>query len=115
MKRGNTVYLVFHLLDRQLIDKEERRCGRVDDVQLEPQDDSWAVKSLIVGSAPWSSRLPGPIGAIFRPFARSRTEVPFELVDDITPDIRLTVEGSELGLGRGDDRLGRLMRRLPFG
>ena len=115
MKRGNTVYLALHLLDRQLIDREERRCGRVDDVRLEPQDDSWAVKSLIVGSTPWPRRLPGPFGAIFRPFARSQTEVRFELVEDITPDIRLTVDRSELGLGRTDEKLGKLMKRLPFG
>ena len=115
MNRGDTVNLVFHLLDRQLIDKNDVRCGRVDDVRLESEGDTWTVKSLIVGSSPWPGRLPGPIGALFRPFCRGQTEVPFELVEDIIPDIKLSINRSDLGLGRADEKLGKLMRRLPFG
>lgn len=64
---GRRVWAVLELLDRQLVDRDGRLVGKVDDVEFELPDDPdglpcW-VSALLVGSAPWrttSAAMPVP-------------------------------------------------------
>ena len=52
-----------NLLDRQLVDRDGRLCGKVDDVDLEQRDDgTFVVAALLIGPGALGHRLPGLLG-----------------------------------------------------
>ena len=59
MSLKGTVKLVSQLLDLPIIDKDERWCGIVDDVELEgAAGKEMRVKALLVGPGAYSGRMP---------------------------------------------------------
>ena len=97
--------VAYRLLDGELVDSEGRRCGRVDDAEI---------TAILSGPGTWAQRLPR---ALWRPAARILGEdcvrVPWDAVRDIDEVISLKRRGEDLGLGRGDDSAGRVVRRIP--
>ena len=87
------VDLGLRLLDDQLLDVDEHRCGRVDDIQLKGTPGSRTeVSALLVGPGAWSGRLR-------RPFAYP--------IDGLGPDYMhcipwsaVTRVGTSVGLSR---------------
>jgi sporulation protein YlmC with PRC-barrel domain len=102
------------VLDRQLLDKNGRRCGNVDDLAIEggPGEEPEVV-AILVGPgfwpqrAGWIGRLAGWIGG------GRRVRVAWSDVDKVDSAVELTREATELGLGRGDDRLRPYFDRIP--
>jgi sporulation protein YlmC with PRC-barrel domain len=101
------------VLDHQLLDRNGRRCGKVDDLELEKVDTAEPrVAAILSGSPAWRGRRPlGPLAAAL---ARGRlVRIPWSEVAEIGSGVELRRTASELGLGLGDDRAARLVEKLP--
>jgi sporulation protein YlmC with PRC-barrel domain len=96
------------ILDHQLVDSDGRRCGKVDDLELDGLD----VKAIVVGGSGWAGR--GRLGRLTARLARGRAVlVPWDAVGSVDDAVRLDKPAAELRLGRGDDRARRLVERIP--
>jgi hypothetical protein len=107
----------FMVMDRQLIDSEGRRCGKVDDLDLEggPGEETKAV-ALVSGPEAWRAGKHGPIGWLAaRLFGGSDDTalVHLDTIEELGPVITLKLPAAELGLGHGDDRVAEFVRRIP--
>jgi sporulation protein YlmC with PRC-barrel domain len=103
-----------HVLDHQVLDKEGRRCGNVDDLAIEGgPGEVPEVVALLVGPgywaqrAGWLGRLAGWIGG------GARVRVDWDHVAKVDSGVHLDVPATELGLGRGDDRLRPYIEKIP--
>jgi sporulation protein YlmC with PRC-barrel domain len=101
------------LLDHQLVDCEGRRCGNVDDLELEGvAEGPPRVKAILVGPPVWRGR--GWLGRLAAAIASGETvRVPWEEVDEIDAAVHLKKTARELRLGRGDDRARRFVEWIP--
>jgi sporulation protein YlmC with PRC-barrel domain len=101
------------LLDHQLVDCEGRRCGNVDDLELEGVSDGPPrVTAILVGPPVWRGR--GQLGRLASALATGETvRVPWEEVDKIDAAVHLKKTARELRLGRGDDRARRFVDWIP--
>jgi sporulation protein YlmC with PRC-barrel domain len=100
--------LALGLLDHQLVDSEGRRCGKVDDLELE--DD--VVVAILTGPPIWRGR--GRLGRLAARLARGRTvRVPWSEVAKVDSAVRLRKTSQERRLGRGDDRARPVVERIP--
>jgi sporulation protein YlmC with PRC-barrel domain len=101
------------LLDHQLVDREGRRCGNVDDLELERvRDGEPRVTALLVGPPVWKGR--GWLGRLASFIASGGTvRVPWEEVEKIDAAVHLRKTARELRLGRGDDRARKWVEWIP--
>ena len=101
------------ILDHQLVDSEGRRCGKVDDLELEGvRDGSPRVVAILSGPPAWQGR--GLLGRLAAALASGRAvHIPWEDVAEVSAAVELRRTAEELGLGRGDDRALRLVERVP--
>ena len=100
------------VLDHQLVDRDGRNCGKVDDLELTGLSDGEPeVAAILVGGNAWRGR--GLLGRIAAAISGNAVHVPWSEVDDVSSVVRLKRSAQELRLGRGDDRAARLVRRLP--
>jgi sporulation protein YlmC with PRC-barrel domain len=101
------------ILDHQLVDSEGRRCGNVDDLELEGlQEGSPRVSAILVGPPVWKGR--GRLGRLAAFIARGETvRVPWDEVDKIESAVQLKKTARELRLGRGDDRARKWVEWIP--
>jgi sporulation protein YlmC with PRC-barrel domain len=109
--------LGFMLMDRQLIDSKGRRCGKVDDLDLEggPGEETKVV-AIVSGPEAWRAGKHGPIGLLAaRLFGGSDDTalVHLDTIEELGPVIKLKLPASELGLGQGDERVAQFIRRIP--
>jgi sporulation protein YlmC with PRC-barrel domain len=107
--------LALTVLDRQLIDREGRKCGRVDDIELSGQPGQpLIVDSLVVGAGAWQGRVRPPIWRLLSRLGGNQVvEVPWSEVCGVTHVVKLQSTAAELGLARGDARAGALLGRMP--
>jgi sporulation protein YlmC with PRC-barrel domain len=105
--------LALGLLDHQLVDSEGRRCGNVDDLELDFGKDLPRVEAILVGPPVWRSR--GFLGRLAASLSRARTtvRVPWAEVEKIEAAVHLRKPAREYGLGRGDDRARRWIEWIP--
>ncbi len=110
----NTIDLALKVLDHQILDSEGRRCGNVDDLEIEGgAGESPRVTAILVGPGVWPQRA-GVLGRLASLIGgRSRVRVPWEEVDDVESHVRLRKTAAELGLGKGDDRVRPWIEKLP--
>jgi hypothetical protein len=55
------------LLDRQIVDRDKRLAGKVDDVELEEREDGrLVVTALLTGPGALGPRFSGPVGSVVR-------------------------------------------------
>jgi hypothetical protein len=101
------------ILDHQLVDSEGRRCGKVDDLELEGvAEGKPRVAAILTGPAAWRGR--GRLGAaLARPFSRPVVRVSWDEVAGVDSAVRLRKPSSELRLARGDRRAERWVEKLP--
>ena len=101
------------ILDHQLIDSEGRRCGKVDDLELEGiAEGKPHVTAIVAGPGAWRAR--GRIGAALSRIARGGTvRVPWDEVATLDSAVRLRKRAAELRLGRGDRRSERWIEKIP--
>lgn len=102
------------MLDHQILDGEGRRCGNVDDLEIEGgAGEQPRVAAILVGPGWWPQRagllgrLAGWIGG------GGRVRIPWEEVAGIESHVQLRKTAAELGLGRGDDRVRPWIERIP--
>ena len=103
-----------HVLDHQLLDKDGRRCGNVDDLAIEGGPGEVAeVVAILVGPgywgqrAGWVGRLAGWIGG------GSKVRLEWSEVAEVDSAVHLKHDATKLGLGRGDDRLRPYVEKIP--
>jgi sporulation protein YlmC with PRC-barrel domain len=102
------------ILDHQIVDKDGRRCGNVDDVAIEGAPGEPAeVVALLVGPGYWRnrSRWLGALAA--RIGGNKRVRVSWTQVARVDSAIHLSCTASEAGLGTGDDRLRPWLEKIP--
>jgi sporulation protein YlmC with PRC-barrel domain len=101
------------VLDHQLVDSEGRRCGKVDDLELEGvREGPPKVVTILVGPPAWRGR--GLLGVLAAKVARGQlVRVPWEEVAAVKADIELRKTAAELRLGRGDDRVRPWVEKIP--
>jgi hypothetical protein len=100
--------LALGLLDHQLLDSEGRRCGKVDDLELEED----RVAAILTGPPVWRGR--GSLGRLAARLGRGRTvRVPWAEVEGVDSAVRLRKSARELRLGRGDDRARPFVEKIP--
>jgi len=111
-----SIDLAFMLLDRQLVDSDGRRCGKVDDLDIEgePGGPATAV-ALVSGPEAWRAGTHGPIGWLLaRVFSGDETaHVHVETIDSFGVEVRLKLPADALGLAHGEDRAGDFIRPIP--
>ena len=111
---GDEIDIGLHVLDRQLLDKNGRRCGNVDDLAIEGgAGEVPEVVAILVGPGYWPQRA-GLVGRIAGWIGGSRrVRVDWSDVSKIGSAVELKREATELGLGRGDDRLRPHIEKIP--
>jgi sporulation protein YlmC with PRC-barrel domain len=103
-----TIHVGRNVLDHQLLDKDGRRCGNVDDLAIEEGE----VTAILIGPDVWRNR--GRIGRLAARVSRSgRVRIPWSEVERIDSGVRLRRTAPEYGLGRADDRLRPWLERIP--
>jgi sporulation protein YlmC with PRC-barrel domain len=112
MTSSQDVDLGLGLLDHQLLDSEGRRCGNVDDLELEVGEGEPRVTAILSGPPVWRSR--GVLGRLASWIASDDTvRVPWDEVAKIEAAVHLRKTCRELRLGRGDDRARPWVERIP--
>jgi sporulation protein YlmC with PRC-barrel domain len=95
-----TRYIGFHLLDRQIIDRDGQDIGKVDDVELTiDHDGTITVTALLVGPLALGPRFGGRAAEVVTgiaarlhpPPGTDPLRIPYDLVDSVGPAIKLTV------------------------
>ena len=106
--------IALKVLDHQILDCDGRRCGNVDDLEIEGGAGETArVSAILVGPGVWPQRA-GWIGRLASSIGGGRrVRVPWEDVAGIEAHVLLRKTAKELGLGRGDDRLRPWVERIP--
>jgi sporulation protein YlmC with PRC-barrel domain len=113
MERGRVLFAGLSLLDRQLLDRSGRRCGKVDDVELGKPDEHGRlhVTAILTGPGALLARTGRQrLGAWLRDHA-ARTfpsdrddpvRVPFARVAQIGSHVTLSLEADELATFAGE-------------
>ena len=111
---SRTIDLGLLLVDHQLLDCDERRCGNVDELALEGgPGERLEVVAILSGPGTWRQRA-GRVGRFAAWLGGGRTvRIPWEEVESVSAHVRLRNKASQLGLGRGDDRLRPYVEKIP--
>lgn len=118
MNRDGPVFVTHRLLDEQILDSEGRRCGRVDDIEL--QGSPPRIAALLVGEGLYPRRLPRCLRRLARRLAgperwgANAMRVPWDAVDEIDAAVHLRGKAEDHGLGNGDNPENWLVKRLPW-
>ena len=109
-----TVDLGLHVVDRQLLDSEDRRCGNVDDLAIEGgPGETLEVVAILSGPGVWRERA-GLVGRLAAWLGGGgRVRIPWNEVAEVGAHVKLKKRAEELGLGRGDDRLRPYIAKIP--
>jgi hypothetical protein len=103
---GTQVDLGLRLLDDQLLDADEHRCGRVDDIQLKGGPGRRTeVSALLVGPGAWPDRLRRPFGHAVVVFDPGYMHcIPWSEVTRVGTSVGLARPAKELGLETAEGR-----------
>jgi sporulation protein YlmC with PRC-barrel domain len=103
---GTQVDLGLRLLDDQLFDSEEHRCGRVDDIQLAGGPGApTEISALLVGPGTWTGRLRRPFAHLVEGLAPDYMHcIPWSEVTSVGTSVVLARPAKDLGLESADGR-----------
>jgi sporulation protein YlmC with PRC-barrel domain len=103
---GTQVDLGLRLLDDQLFDSDEHRCGRVDDIQLEGAPGARTeVSALLVGPGAWTGRLRKPFAYPVEGLGPNYMHcISWSEVVRVGTSVALSQPAKELGLETRDGR-----------
>jgi hypothetical protein len=107
MKPTDPIKIVAQLLDLPLIDKDERSCGIVDDVEFTGSAGKpAAIKALLVGPGAYGGRLPKwAMWLVARVAGDSMVRVPVGQIESIGAQVKLKCAAEDIGLHRVEDRV----------
>jgi hypothetical protein len=114
----DTVLLGKEILDHQLVDRDGRRCGNVDDLELTGgPGEELVVATVLSGPGVFRGRLPTaarPLAWLLeRLFGRGVTRIDWGDVAAHEGAVELRGRAPDYGLGAGDDIAGRWIARVP--
>jgi sporulation protein YlmC with PRC-barrel domain len=104
------------LLDRQLIDRDGRLVGKVDDLELTDPGDHLAqphVTAILTGPAALAGRLHTRFGRWLAQAGDRPARVPFDQVEAVGASIRLWAPAGQPDGGGGQGWAGQLIGRVP--
>jgi hypothetical protein len=112
------VLLGKELLDHQLLDRDGRRCGNVDDLELDGGPGTeLVVAAILSGPGMFRRRLPRaarPVAWLLeRAFGTGVTRIEWAEVAGYDGAVELRGRADDYGLGAGDDIAGRWIARVP--
>ena len=107
---GRALWAHLHLLDRQLVDRDGRLCGNVDDLELEERDGVLWVTGLRTGAGSLMRRIGArTFGAWLEqvhrgvdPARADHTLVPVGRVGDIGDHVTLSLDRTEVATWHGE-------------
>ena len=112
-KRHTQLDLAYRLLDLDLVDSEERRCGKVDDLEFAGgPGETTHLAAIVTGPGALPARFPRRFRLrklAARIFRGGETRVGWDQVEDFDATVELRRTAAELGLGEGDRRLADLI------
>ena len=113
MKPSGRIKLVSELIDLPLLDKDDRWCGVVDDVEFEGGAGKTArIKALLVGPGAYRGRMPGWMFWLVGKIAGTRiARVPVAEIDNIRSAVHLKCAAEKLGLHQVEDRIRKWIPR----
>ena len=111
---GKEIDIGLNVLDHQLLDRDGRRCGNVDDLAIEGgAGEVPEVVAILCGPGYWGQRASW-IGRLASRIGGGRkVQVPWSEVRKLDSAVELKRGASELGLGRGDDLLRPYVDKIP--
>jgi sporulation protein YlmC with PRC-barrel domain len=114
MKIDAPLKLVSQLLDLPIIDKDERWCGIVDDVELSGRAGrELRLAALLVGPGAYEGRMPQWLFRLVRMIAGNRlVRVPAAEIVEVGAVVKLRSTYRELKLGKAEDRARRWIPRM---
>jgi sporulation protein YlmC with PRC-barrel domain len=94
----------FHLLDRQIVDRDGRLVGNVDDVEFtDGADGPPRVTAILVGMIPLGDRIGGRVGRWMAALGRRLSmpdhepiRIPYHLVDTVGSEVTLLIPADQL-------------------
>jgi sporulation protein YlmC with PRC-barrel domain len=100
MNLADPIKLVSQLIDLPIIDKDERSCGIVDDLELEgAAGKDTRVKALLVGPGAYRQRMPGWLYWLVRKIAGDRmARVPVDEIIEIGSVVKLKCAAEKVKL-----------------
>ena len=103
---GIQLDLGLRLMDDQLLDSDEHRCGRVDDIQLKGKPGSRTeISALLVGPGAWTPRLRRPLSYVVDGLSPDNMHaIPWDEVTAVDTAVHLSSTAKELGLETNDGR-----------
>jgi sporulation protein YlmC with PRC-barrel domain len=105
--------LALDLLDHQIVDCKKRRCGKVDDIELELEHPDGPRLAAIL-SGPEARRGRGLLGRLSAGRGSTPTvRVPWSEVTTTHAGVQLKQAAQDYELAVGDDELAPFLRRLP--
>ena len=107
MKIRDPIKLVSQLLDLPIIDKDERWCGIVDDVELVGSaGKAMRIEALLVGPGAYEGRMPRWLFALVGGISGHRmVRIPVADVAEIGSSVKLRRKGEELKLRQVEDEV----------
>jgi sporulation protein YlmC with PRC-barrel domain len=107
MSAFDQIKIVSQLLDLPIIDKDERSCGIVDDLELSgAAGKETRVAALLVGPGAYAGRMPAWLFWITRKIAGDRmARVPADQVLEIGSVVKLKSRAETLGLHEVEDKV----------
>jgi sporulation protein YlmC with PRC-barrel domain len=113
--KENEFDVAYRILDDDLLDCDGRRCGKVDDVELQGEPGGPAtITHILVGAGAMIPRLSWPFDRLAaRILHGGMVRIPWDEVDDIGATVNLKRTADELGLGQGDNRAAPLVNWIP--
>ena len=107
--------LVRMVLDHQLLDADYVECGKVDDVEVEIQDDgTFRATAIFTGPGAAFEHLPDWLGGIARKlFGKRSTRLPWGEIALLESRIKLRSTAEALKLDAGEPRASRWLAKLP--
>jgi sporulation protein YlmC with PRC-barrel domain len=107
MKALGKVKIVSQLLDLPIVDKDERSCGVVDDIELSGSaGKELRVAALLVGPGAYEGRMPRWMYWLTRKVAGDRmARVPADQIAEIGAVVKLKAKAETLGLHEVEDKV----------
>ena len=107
MKPTGPIKLVSQLIDLPLVDKDERWCGVVDDIEFDgAAGQPMRLKALLVGPGAYEGRMPRWLFWLVRMIAGDGiTRVPLSEIERISAAVHLKCRAEEIGLHKVENRV----------
>ena len=102
--------LAYRLLDLDLVDREGRRCGKVDDLEFSGgPGETVYVAAVVTGTGALPARFIRPLRRFAaRLFHGETTRIAWKTVGDVEAAVQLKRTAAQIGIATGDRELGRV-------